>query len=179
MIVSLLPSSVRKTHRRTRSARYISTLSLLCIGACSGSVFGTPGVSTRSTFAAMVTGAFAGSYTGVATASESNMRFLIALTTSTSENLKIVVSGPGSTVPIGTHQLTSNLGGFIGNLSVDVSGSQVVYVTTSGTLTITQSSGGVTKGTFSFIGTPDLGMPPSRPTVNVTGSFTATCTTGC
>jgi len=84
-------------------------------------------------------------------------------------------SRTGTRPTTGTYELGTNAQtGFTAALRINTD--QVIYTSSSGTLTITSSSSTEIKGTFSFTGTVTAGASTST---NVSGSFSAPCPVGC
>jgi hypothetical protein len=165
---------------RTQARRVISTISFLTLAAaCGGSDDGmSPGTLT-TTFSATVTGGSAGSYSGFSSAVQSAGLFGIGLT-SADGKFALAFTRSGARPAAGSYSLgidprvafsgTLTVGGGAGGAA------SVVYSSTSGTLTITESSSAGIKGTFSFTGAESSGRGTAA---NVSGTFDAVCTTGC
>lgn len=133
-----------------------------------------PGGALGSTFNATVTGGSAGTYSGFSSAVQSAGLWSIGMAT-VDGKFALAFTRNGARPAVGTYQLGTNpLTGFTGALNVN--SGQLVYSSTSGTLTITSSSSTEIKGTFQFTGTLSVGTGAAA---NVSGSFTTACPTGC
>ena len=172
-----MPSPTLRTHA-CRTIAAIAALSIATACGSDGDVT-TPGGTLGSSFSATVTGGSAGSYSGFSSAVQSGGLFSIGLSTADGK-FALAFTRSGTRPAAGTYQLGTNpLVGFTGALTVGgaASGtSSIVYSSTSGTLTITESSSTGIKGNFSFIGAVSSGTGPAA---NVSGSFTAVCSVGC
>lgn len=141
-------------------------------GSGDDDVTGIPTVGT--TFSATLTGGSAGSYSGFANAVGAGGSFSIGMA-STDGKFALTFTRVGGRPATGTYTLGTNpQTGFVAALTVN--NGQLVYSSTSGTLTITSSSSSEIKGTFSFTGPSSVSGGAAT---SATGSFTSSCTTGC
>src|SRR5689334_22693843 len=125
---------------RPHSIRTFATIAALSFAAACGSDDGTtnPGGTLGSSFNATVTGGSAGTYSGLASAVQSAGLFSIGLSTIDGK-FALAFTRNGTRPAPGTYQLGTNpLTGFTAALNVN--SGQLVYSSTSGTLTITSSS---------------------------------------
>ncbi len=161
--------------RRVLAATSILTFATACGSSRDDGV--SPGGNLPSSFSATVTGGSAGSYTGLSSAAPASGLFGIGLTTADGKFL-LSFARTGARPTTGTYPLGTNpLVGFTASINVGPVGpGQFAYTSTSGALTITESSPSSIKGSFSFTAQATFGGGPAA---SVTGSFSAVCPTGC
>ncbi len=134
----------------------------------------SPGGNAGSSFTATLTGGSPGVFSGSSSAAIGSGIFGIGLTTADGKFL-LSFARAGTRPTAGAYPLGDNpLSGF--SASIDVAPPQVIYTSTSGTLTITESTVNSIMGTFSFNAVVSVGS--GAPTT-VTGSFAAICASGC
>jgi len=150
----------------------VAALSAACSGK-DGDDGISPGNSTSS-FTATLTGGSAGVFSGSSSAAVGSGLFGIGLTTADGKFL-LSFARAGTRPTPGPYPLGDNpLTGF--SASINVGPPQAIYTSTSGTLTITESTVNSIKGNFSFNAAVSVG---SGPPTSVSGSFVAVCASGC
>ena len=166
---------MRSPRLRNAMRLLASTAALALVVACGGNGEGDLlGPGDLSSFSATVTGGSAGSYSGFSSVVPSSGLFSIGMSTGDGK-FALGFSRTGTRPTTGTYELGTNAQtGFTAALRINTD--QVIYTSSSGTLTITSSSSTEIKGTFSFTGTVTAGASTST---NVSGSFSAPCPVGC
>jgi hypothetical protein len=159
------------------SVRALATFAVVALAAGCGSdkddnVTGVP--TLGSSFTATLTGGGAGTYTGLSAAAAQVGAFTIVMTSTDGKFVLGFTRNSGGRPATGSYPIVGNpQNGFTAVMSVN--SNQFIYTSTSGTLTITASSGSEIKGTFSLQAQASGGGGSAT---SATGSFTSTCS-GC
>jgi len=158
----------------SRTFRVVSVV-LLCVTAasCSSKSDSITGTAVGASFNATITGASAGSFTGIASASTIGGVQNITLGT-TDTKFALSFTRSGSKFTVGTFTLGDNLLiQYVAALSINNGGA--LYGSTGGTFTITSATSTSIKGSFDFQGKLNNGTTTNA----VKGDFVAICAIGC
>ena len=153
----------------------VLSASLLCLtaAACNSKSDSITGTAGGASFNATITGASAGSFTGIASASTIGGIQNITLGT-TDTKFALSFTRSGSKFTVGTFTLGDNLLiQYIAALSINNGGA--LYGSTGGTFTITSATSTSIKGSFDFQGKLNNGTTTNA----VKGDFVAMCAIGC
>lgn len=158
---------------RFTKLRVITALSALAFVVSCGSDTPTENGNPLENFSATASGAVTGTYAGFSSQSVVAGQYRLGLATLDTK-FALVLLRTGARFPVGTYNIASLPTTTTGVYTTLTHNSTAAYVGTSGSMTITASSGSEIKGTFDITAT----LAGGGSTTRLTGSFTAPCATG-